>query len=110
MKFPDYVGVQLYDGLLILAQYPTFLGFHFGKFFSRMHCTKPIETYQTSHLSRIIYVSALITNQTREEHKFIIAKNKGGPMFPSSDIIKICKAAVSSKKVQFLKKKLWYER
>lgn len=42
-----------------------------------------------------ICATALTTNASNELHKFIIAKTKGGLLFPSLDTIKICKAAES---------------
>lgn len=40
-------------------------------------------------------IGALLANKTNVLHKFIIAKNKGGLLFPSEDVIHICKVAES---------------
>lgn len=40
-----------------------------------------------------ICVGGLISNQCNSLHKFIIAKDKGGLIYPSRDMIKICKVA-----------------
>lgn len=42
-----------------------------------------------------ICIGALLANTTNSSHRFIIAKDKGGLLYPSNDVIKICKTAES---------------
>lgn len=40
-----------------------------------------------------ICVSALVAEQNQSLHKFIIAKSKGGLLYPSGDVIKVCETS-----------------
>lgn len=38
-----------------------------------------------------ICIGALLTNKINTDHKFVVAKDKGGLLYPSKDLIQICK-------------------
>lgn len=42
-----------------------------------------------------VCVSALLSESRNAQHKFIILKDKGGLLYPSNDVIKICRATES---------------
>ncbi|KAH9627898.1 hypothetical protein HF086_015342 [Spodoptera exigua] len=46
-----------------------------------------------------ICIGALLSNSINEDHKFIVAKDKGGLLYPSRDLIQICKISESVIKI-----------